>query len=267
MLSNTIRNTINTFSKKKYNLIKQQQQIKTFVNQTTTETNLIQPLKGITVVALEQAVAAPFSTSRLADAGARVIKIERNDDKGDFARGYDKFANGLSSYFIWLNRGKESIQLDLKSTEDLTLLDTMVQEADVFVQNFAPGATERMGFGSKDLRLKYPKLITVDISGYGDLDDTNPLKTRKAYDMLVQAESGLSDISGVNDEPTRVGISICDITCGMYAHSAILEALASRNITGEGTAIEVSLFSGIADWLTVPLSHYEHDQGKFYFFL
>ena len=118
----------------------------------------------------------------------------------------------------------------------------------------------------QDLRLKYPKLITVDISGYGDLDDTNPLKTRKAYDMLVQAESGLSDISGVNDEPTRVGISICDITCGMYAHSAILEALASRNITGEGTAIEVSLFSGIADWLTVPLSHYEHDQGKFYFF-
>ena len=177
--------------------------LRTFANQAVTEKKLIQPLVGVTVVALEQAVAAPFSTSRLADAGARVIKIERNDDKGDFARGYDKFADGLSSYFIWLNRGKESVQLDLKSKEDLALLESMVSQADVFVQNFAPGATERMGFGSKYLRKKFPKLITVDISGYGDLDDANPLKTRKAYDMLVQAESGLSDISGINGEPTR----------------------------------------------------------------
>ena len=177
--------------------------VRNFVNQAVTAAGLVQPLEGCTVVALEQAVAAPFSTSRLADAGARVIKIERNDDKGDFARGYDKFAGGLSSYFIWLNRGKESVQLDLKSNSDLKLLDNMVSKADVFVQNFAPGATDRMGFGSKELRKKYPRLITVDISGYGDLDESNPLKNRKAYDMLVQAESGLSDISGIHGEATR----------------------------------------------------------------
>jgi itaconate CoA-transferase len=227
------------------------------ISQAFFSTSVANPLEGIMVVSLEQAVAGPYISSRLADAGARVIKIERDDGKGDFARGYDKFADGLSSYFVWLNRGKESVELNLKVDQDIKILKNMLSKADVFIQNFAPGATDRMGLGSQELREQYPRLITVDISGYGAQADE--LQSRKAYDMLIQAESGLSDISGLHGEPSRVGVSICDICCGMYGHTAVLEALASRDKYGNGTGIEVSLFSAIADWLTVPLSHFEHD--------
>lgn len=208
------------------------------------------------MVALEQAVAAPFCSSRLADAGARVIKIERKGETGDFARGYDRFAAGQSSYFVWLNRGKESIQLDLKDAEDMETVHALIAEADVFIQNLAPTATDRLGIGSGELREKHPRLITCDLSGYGSAEE---LTKRKAYDLLVQAESGLCKVSGIGDEPSRVGVSVCDIACGMYAQAAILEALMVQRDTGIGTRIDVSLFSSIADWMTVPLLHYESD--------
>jgi len=217
------------------------------------------PLEGILVVALEQAVAAPFCTSRLADAGARVIKIERKDGKGDFARGYDRFAKGLSSYFVWLNRGKESLLVDLKDPDDQALLHRILARADVWVQNMAPGATGRSGFGSEELRRRYPKLITCDISGYGGKATAGSYGDMKAYDMLVQAESGLSTLTGKPGWPTRVGVSVADISCGMYCHSAVLEALFLASRTGEGCAIEGSLFGSLADWMTVPLFHYEED--------
>src|ERR1700733_1688124 len=210
------------------------------------------PLEGLLVVALEQAVAAPYCSSRLADAGARVIKIERPE--GDFARGYDKAANGLSSYFVWLNRGKQSLVADIKKPEDAALLHRILAQADVFIQNLAPGAAARAGFGSKTLRGRFPRLITVDISGYGDTGD---YATMKAYDLLVQAESGLAMITGHPAGPGRVGVSACDIACGMAAHAAVLEALYERSQTGQGKALEVSLFDGIADWMNVPLMHYE----------
>jgi crotonobetainyl-CoA:carnitine CoA-transferase CaiB-like acyl-CoA transferase len=210
------------------------------------------PLANLLVVSLEQAVAAPYCSSRLADAGARVIKIERPE--GDFARGYDKAAKGLSSYFVWLNRGKQSLVADIKDPADAALLHRILARADVFIQNLAPGAAARAGFGSTELRTKYPRLITVDISGYGETGD---YATMKAYDLLVQAESGLASITGHPAGPGRVGVSACDIACGMAAHAGVLEALIARSISGQGDTLKVSLFDGMADWMNVPLLYYE----------
>ncbi|TDR89178.1 CaiB/BaiF CoA transferase family protein [Enterovirga rhinocerotis] len=210
------------------------------------------PLAGLLVVALEQAVAAPFCSSRLADGGARVIKIERPE--GDFARGYDAAVHGLSSYFTWLNRGKQSLVADIKTPDDAALLHAVLAKADVFIQNLAPGAAERAGFGSADLRKRYPRLITVDVSGYGT---GHSYAQMKAYDLLVQAESALAAITGHPAGPGRVGVSVCDIACGMAAHAAVLEALIARGITGEGRAIAVSLFDGMADWMNVPFLYHE----------
>ena len=205
-------------------------------------------LAGLLVVSVEQAVAAPYCSARLADAGARVIKIERPE--GDFARGYDGYVHGLSSYFVWLNRGKQSVALDFKAKDDLALLHRMIAKADVLIQNLAPGAAERAGFGSAAMRLADKRLITVDISGYGD---HGPYKNRRAYDLLVQAESGLASITGTEHAPGRVGVSATDIGTGMYAHAAVLEALIARQKAGEGRALSVSLFSSMAEWMTVPL--------------
>jgi itaconate CoA-transferase len=185
------------------------------------------PLQGKLVVSMEQAVAAPYCTSRLADAGARVIKIERPE--GDFARGYDKFAHGLSSYFVWLNRGKESLVANIKDEHDRELLYTILGQADVFVQNLAPGAAARSGLGSAELRERFPRLVCVDISGYGEGNDYSHMK---AYDLLVQAEAGLSSVTGQAGGTVggRVGVSICDIGCGMHCYSAVLEALMAREL-------------------------------------
>jgi len=210
------------------------------------------PLAGLLVVSMEQAVAAPYCSSRLSDAGARVIKIERPE--GDFARGYDAAAKGSSSYFVWLNRGKESLVLDIKAGNDKALLDRLIAAADVFIQNLAPGAAARAGFGSESLRARHPRLITVDISGYGVSGEYAQMK---AYDLLVQAESGLCSITGRPEGPGRVGVSACDIACGMNAHAAVLEALIERGITGRGKGISVSLFDGMADWMNVPLLCFE----------
>jgi crotonobetainyl-CoA:carnitine CoA-transferase CaiB-like acyl-CoA transferase len=211
------------------------------------------PLDGLLVIALEQAVAAPYCSSRLADAGARVIKVER--DEGDFARHYDHVANGESAYFVWLNRGKESVCLDIKDPEDAALLQRMVQRADVFIQNLAPGAAARAGFDSGDLRERNARLITVDISGYGD---RGPYREMKAYDLLVQCETGLAAITGAPERPGRVGVSVCDIACGMYAHAGVLQALLERERTGLGQGLSVSLFDALADWMTVPLLHQDY---------
>ena len=210
------------------------------------------PLDGLLVVAIEQAVAAPLATCRLADAGARVIKVERAG--GDFARDYDQAAGGVSSYFVWLNRGKESIVLDIKDVEDRALLERIVAGADVFIQNLAPGAAARAGFGSKALRQKHPRLVTCDISGYGE---GGPYREMRAYDLLVQAESGVASITGSPGEPGRVGVSVCDLATGIYAYSAILEALIERRRTGVGRSVEVSLFHTMADWMAVPLMRFE----------
>ncbi len=210
------------------------------------------PLSGLLVVSLEQAVAAPYCSSRLADAGARVIKVERAE--GDFARGYDRAAKGMSSYFVWLNRGKQSLTADIKDPEDAALLHRILGQADVFIQNLAPGAAARSGFGSADLRARYPRLITVDISGYGE---TGEYAAMKAYDLLVQAESGLAMVTGRPEGPGRVGVSACDIACGMAAHAGVLEALVARGRTGKGRGLAVSLFDGMADWMTVPLLLWE----------
>jgi len=211
------------------------------------------PLQGLLVVALEQAVAAPYCSSRLADAGARVIKVERSE--GDFARSYDHVADGESAYFVWLNRGKESICLNIKDPRDADLLQRILQDADVFIQNLAPGAATRSGFDSTKLREVNPRLITVDISGYGD---SGPYREMKAYDLLVQCETGLASITGAPERPGRVGVSVCDIACGMYAHAAILEALLERQQTGRGKGLAVSLFDAMADWMTVPLLHQDY---------
>jgi itaconate CoA-transferase len=213
------------------------------------------PLKGLTVVAVEQAVAAPFCTSRLADAGAHVIKIERPE--GDFARGYDSVAKGQSSYFVWLNRGKQSVSVDLATPEGKAELERLIASADVVVQNLKPGALSRMGFGPEILRQRFPRLIICSISGYGE---TGPYAERKAYDLLIQAESGLCSITGGPEQAARVGISVVDIATGATAHAAILEALIGRGITGEGADIRVSMFDVMADWLTVPLL--QHEGGK-----
>lgn len=205
-------------------------------------------LEAIIVIALEQAVAAPLATSRLADAGARVIKLERPE--GDFARRYDDYVLGQSSYFVWNNRGKESCTVDLKQPADLKLVEAMLAKADVFVQNLAPGATDRLGIGSADLRRRYPRLIVCDIRGYAP---GTPDHDRKAYDLLVQAEAGLASVTGsANSGPSRVGISICDIATGQAAYAAILEALLQRERTGKGSHLQISLFDTIAEYMNVP---------------
>ncbi len=205
------------------------------------------PLQGLLVVSLEQAVAAPMCTCRLADAGARVIKIERPD--GDFARGYDDLVHGECSYFVWLNRGKESVALDLANGADKALLAAMIARADVFVQNLKPGAIAKLGFDIAGLRRAHPRLICCSISGFGE---TGPLAARKSYDMLIQAESGLASITGTS-EPSRVGVSVVDIGAGMNAYEAILEALIARQRSGQGAALSISMFDAMADWMTVPL--------------
>jgi len=210
-------------------------------------------LSDILVVTLEQAVAAPYCSCRLADAGARVIKIER--EEGDFARGYDSVVDGESAYFVWLNRGKESLVLNIKDEQDATLMHRMLAQADVFIQNLAPGAAERSGLGSDALRELYPKLVCCNISGYGEQGEYRDMK---AYDLLVQCESGLTSITGTPDAPGRVGFSICDITCGTQAYIAILEALIERQHNGEGCVIQVSLFDSMAEWMAVPLLHYDY---------
>ncbi|RWG01532.1 MAG: CoA transferase [Mesorhizobium sp.] len=220
------------------------------------EAAVMKDLSGITVVAVEQAVAAPYASSRLADAGARVIKIERPE--GDFARNYDSLVEGQSAYFVWLNRGKESVCLDLRTDADRALLTALIASADVFIQNLKPGSIDKLGFGSASLRARFPRLITCDISGFGERGDYSHLK---AYDLIVQAESGLAYITGTPDGAARVGVSVCDISAGMTAHSAILQALYARTATGIGTAIQVSLFDAVADWMNVPVL--QHDYSNY----
>jgi itaconate CoA-transferase len=205
----------------------------------------VSPLTGLTVIAMEQAVAVPFATRQLADLGARVIKIERPVG-GDFARAYDTTAHGLASHFVWLNRSKESLTLDLKRPEARGVLARLLAGADVFVQNLAPGAADRLGLRTEDLRAKYPRLIVCSLSGYGS---TGPYATKKAYDLLVQSEVGLVSITGTPETPSKVGLSIADIAGGMYAYSGILTALLERHRTGEGTSLEVSLFEALGEWM------------------
>ena len=216
----------------------------------------MKPLEGMLVVAVEQAVAAPLCTARLLDAGARVIKIERKE--GDFARGYDQAARGDSSYFVWTNQGKESVVLDFKTKRGAAQLHKLIEKADVFIQNLASGALKRAGFGATQLRAKYPHLITCDISGYGD---NKAMRGMKAYDFLVQAETGLVSISGGASEMGRIGVSICDIGAGITAHAGIVEALLLRERTDQGSGVEVSLFDVAAEWMTVPLMHHEYGDG------
>jgi itaconate CoA-transferase len=208
------------------------------------------PLDGVLVVSIEQAVAAPLCTARLAADGARIIKVERLE--GDFARDYDRAAQGQSSYFVWLNRGKQSIAMDLKQPSDLSLLKRMIKKADVFVQNLGPGATSRLGLDASALHTLNPGLITCDISGYGD---DGPYRDMKAYDLLVQCEAGLASITGSSDAPGRVGVSIADIGCGLNAYAGILRALVQRSRTGLGSSLAISLFDTVADWMSVPYLH------------
>src|SRR5215471_1297221 len=210
------------------------------------------PLEGLLVISAEQAVAAPQCTCRLADAGARVIKVERPE--GDFARAYDHVVHGESANFVWLNRGKQSVVLDLGKPEDKAVLEAMLAKADVFVQNLKPGALAKLGFAMSRLRKVYPRLICCSISGYGE---SGPYAQRKAYDLLIQAESGVSSVTGGPEAPARVGVSIVDVAAGLNAYEAILEALIARGKTGEGTEISVSMFDAMAEWMTVPLLHGE----------
>ena len=208
------------------------------------------PLRGLLVVALEQAVAAPFATRQLADLGARVIKVERRG-AGDFARGYDRSVHGQSSYFVWLNRGKESLELDVKNPADLTVLTALLDRADVFVQNLAPGAAGRLGLGADALRERRPALITCSVSGYGD---QGPYRSKKAYDLLVQCEAGLLSVTGGPDAPAKAGISVADIAAGMYAFSGILTALYEREQTGRGTDVDVSMLEALGEWMSQPVN-------------
>ncbi len=218
---------------------------------------MVAALDGVTVLALEQAVAVPFATRQLADLGARVIKIER-PLVGDFARHYDTRVNGLSSYFAWLNRSKQSLAIDLKSADGAEVIRDLATRCDVVIQNLAPGATERLGLASATLREAKPSLITVDLTGYGS---NGPLAGRKAYDLLIQAEAGLLSVTGTSDEIVRAGISVADIAGGMYVYSAVLAALVHRERTGEGTAIEVSLFDALVEWMGHPV-HYAMYTGE-----
>ena len=210
------------------------------------------PLEGLVVIAVEQAVAAPFCSSRLADAGAHVIKVERPE--GDFARGYDAAAKGQSSYFVWLNRGKNSMVVDLATKEGRQSLEELIASADVLLQNLKPGSMDKLGFSRERLKKDYPALICCTISGYGD---DGPYADRKAYDLLIQAESGLASITGGPEGASRVGMSIVDVATGATAHAAILEALILRGRTGKGADIRISMFDVMADWLTVPLLNAE----------
>jgi crotonobetainyl-CoA:carnitine CoA-transferase CaiB-like acyl-CoA transferase len=206
------------------------------------------PLEGITVVALEQAVAAPFATRQLADLGARVIKVER-PGAGDFARGYDRTVYGQSSYFVWLNRGKESVELDIKDPGDRSLLDALIERADVFVHNLVPGAVERLGLDAGALRAARPELIHCSISGYGP---DGPYRSKKAYDLLVQCETGLVMSTGTPEVPVKAGISIADIATGMYAYSGILTALYDRERTGQGASVHVAMIDALGEWMSQP---------------
>ena len=209
----------------------------------------MQPLENLTVVSLEQAVAAPFATRQLADLGARVIKVER-PGSGDFARGYDETVKGLSSHFVWLNRSKESVAIDLKSDHGRQVMAALVDRADVLVQNLAPGAAGRLGLGAKELRARRPGLVHCSISGYGT---GGPYAQKKAYDLLVQCESGLVSVTGTPETPVKVGISVADIAAGMYAYSGILTALLRRSASGEGATIEVSMLEALAEWMGFPM--------------
>jgi crotonobetainyl-CoA:carnitine CoA-transferase CaiB-like acyl-CoA transferase len=209
----------------------------------------MRPLEGLTVLSLEQAVAAPFATRQLADLGARVIKIER-PGVGDFARGYDATVNGESSHFVWLNRSKESLTLDVKRPGSAAVLRRLLERADIFVQNLAPGATGRLGLGAASLREAHPRLVVCEISGYGS---TGPYRDRKAYDLLVQAEAGVLSITGTPEAQVKVGISVADIAAGMYAYSGILTALLLRHRTGEGTVVEISMLEALSEWMGYPL--------------
>lgn len=208
-------------------------------------------------MSVEQAVAAPFAARQLGDLGARVIKVERPDG-GDFARGYDKAVDGQSAYFVWLNRNKESLSLDLKQEAAREALHRLVERADVFIQNLAPGAVERLGFGAAALRAKHPRLITCDISGYGA---TGPYADKKAYDLLIQSESGVLSVTGTADTPCKVGVSIADIATGMHAYSAILAALYRRERDGCGAHIEVPMFDCLVEWNSHPV-YYTHYSGN-----
>ncbi|MEU7035876.1 CaiB/BaiF CoA-transferase family protein [Streptomyces sp. NPDC046237] len=212
------------------------------------------PLEGITVVAVEQAVAAPFATRQLADLGARVIKIERPDG-GDFARGYDTAAQGLASHFVWCNRGKESVAVDLKDGRGLGLVRRLVAGADVFVQNLAQGAAARLGLDAATLCAAHPRLIAVDVSGYGP---GGPYAHKRAYDMLVQCEAGLVSVTGTEEQPVKSGIPAADIAAGMYAYAGVLAALVRRGTTGRGGPVEVSLLDSLAEWMGHPLHHGMH---------
>ena len=214
------------------------------------------PLDGVTVVSLEQAVAAPFATRHLADLGARVIKIER-PRVGDFARDYDQTVKGLSSHFVWLNRSKESLALDVKHARSHDILERLIERADVFIQNLAPGAAERLGLSAEDLLAKYPRLIVCDISGYGD---SGPYARKKAYDLLVQSEAGVLSVTGTPETPSKVGISIADIATGMYAYSGILTALLQREKSGKGGRVEVTMLESLGEWMAYPL-YYTHFSG------
>lgn len=211
------------------------------------------PLEGTLVVAIEQAVAAPTCTLRLADAGARVIKIERAE--GETARHYDRAVHGTSAYFAWLNRGKESVVLDIKDADDRALVEAMVGKADVFVQNLAPGAANRLGLGAAQLVERYPRLIALDIVGYRQDSECRDMR---AYDMLVQAESGICAVTGTPAEAVKVGVSMADVATGMNAHAAVLEAIVARTLTGRGQAIEIAMFDAMADMMSVPLMHLEY---------
>jgi itaconate CoA-transferase len=217
----------------------------------------MRPLDGITVVALEQAVAAPFATRQLADLGARVIKIERPGG-GDFARDYDQSVHGMSSHFVWLNRSKESLTLDVKHPQAQEILARLLVTADVFIQNLAPGAAERLGLAAPVLLAKHPRLIVCDLSGYGD---SGPYAHKKAYDLLVQSEAGVLSVTGTQETPSKVGISIVDISAGMYAYSGILTALLQRGKTGKGTRVEVTMFEALGEWMGYPL-YYTHFSGQ-----
>lgn len=208
----------------------------------------MRPLQGITVVALEQAISAPLATRHLADLGARVVKIER-PEVGDFARAYDTTVRGISSHFVWANRTKESLTLDLKHAQAKEVLHRLLEKADVFVQNLAPGACERLGLGTEDLRQRYPKLIICNLSGYGS---SGPYRDKKAYDLMIQSEAALLSVTGTPEIPSKVGISIADIAAAMYAYSGILTALLVRKETGQGTALEVSLFEALSEWMSYP---------------
>ena len=215
------------------------------------------PLQDITVIALEQAVAVPFATRQLADLGARVIKIER-PEVGDFARAYDKTVNGESSHFVWLNRGKESLTLDVKHEEADKIFHKLLSKADVFIQNLAPGASDRLGLSAAELTQKYPRLIVCDLSGYGR---DGPYGDKKAYDLLVQCETGVVSVTGTKDQPAKTGISVADIAGGMYAFSGILTALYQRERTGKGTSFEVTLFEALGEWMSYP-AYYAAYSGK-----